>query len=90
MHTARISGALLVLLLAGCGSDTNDETAHDSSYASTYTPAGAETVAIVNATALTGTGERINAAAIVMADGRINAVGAGLAPRPSWTPPGNG
>ena len=80
MYTARLSGAFLILLLAACGGEPHDEATQASSYASTYTPAATEAVAIVNATALTGTGERIDAATIVMMDGRINAVGADLAP----------
>jgi imidazolonepropionase-like amidohydrolase len=80
MNTARLSGAFLILLLAACGGEPHDEATQASSYASTYTPAETETVAIVNATVLTGTGERIDAATIVMMDGRINAVGADLAP----------
>ncbi len=80
MQTARFSGALLVLLLAGCGGEPPDEAVHDSAYASTYAAAEAATVAIVNATALTGTGKRIDAATIVMVDGRIEIVAADLAP----------
>ena len=44
-------------------------------YPSTYTPASAAPVVIRNATILTGTGERLNGATLVIADGRIQSVG---------------
>jgi imidazolonepropionase-like amidohydrolase len=46
------------------------------SYPSTYQPATAAPVVIRNATILTGTGERLNGADLVIADGRIAAIGA--------------
>jgi imidazolonepropionase-like amidohydrolase len=49
------------------------------SYPSTYQPASAAPVVIRNATILTGTGERLNGADLVIADGRIQAIGANAA-----------
>ncbi|WP_114954297.1 amidohydrolase [Sphingosinicella terrae] len=48
-------------------------------YPSTYRAAPAERVAIVGATILTGTGAEIADGTLLVADGRIEAVGAGLA-----------
>jgi imidazolonepropionase-like amidohydrolase len=46
-------------------------------YASTYTPLPAQTVLIVNATVLTGTGERVDDGHVLLDGGRIEALGAG-------------
>ncbi len=51
--------------------------AHDP-YPSTYRPIAAPPVLIRGATVLTGTGERLDGADVLMVDGRIEAVGAGL------------
>lgn len=48
-------------------------------YPSTYQPASAAPVVIRNATILTGTGERLDNADLVIADGRIQSIGANLA-----------
>lgn len=43
-------------------------------YPSTYAPLASESVLIVNATILTGTGERIDGGSLLMSDGKIEAV----------------
>ncbi len=80
MDRKRLAALALAALLAACGSDQGDQQSATAAYASTYQPAEAPTVAIVNATALTGTGERIESATIVLSGGRIEAVGADLSP----------
>lgn len=47
-------------------------------YASTYEPIPSEPVLIENAIVLTGTGERLDGASVLIADGRILAVGEGV------------
>ena len=47
-------------------------------YASTYAPVASGPVLVRNATVLTGTGERLEGADVLMRDGRIAAVGTGL------------
>jgi imidazolonepropionase-like amidohydrolase len=48
-------------------------------YASTYRPIASPPVLLRNATVLTGTGERLDDADVLMQDGKIQAVGKGLA-----------
>ena len=48
-------------------------------YASTYRPGPGERVAIVGANILTGTGAQIDGGTVLLSDGRVEAVGAGLA-----------
>src|SRR5690606_33908068 len=50
----------------------------DAPYPSTYVPAPAQAVLISGATVLTGTGERLEGADVLLRDGRIEAVGRGL------------
>lgn len=52
-------------------------TAQAEPYPSTYSPLPSEPVLIENATVLTGTGERLDAASIILRDGRIEYVGTG-------------
>src|SRR5690349_15514004 len=47
-------------------------------YASTYAPVASGPVLVRNATVLTGTGQRLEGADVLMRDGRIAAVGTGL------------
>lgn len=51
--------------------------AYAEPYASTYTPLPSGPLLIVNATILTGTGERIDNGSLLMADGRIQQIGDG-------------
>ncbi len=47
-------------------------------YASTYVPLASDDLLIVNATVLTGTGERLTGVDVRLSDGRIEAIGSGL------------
>ena len=49
-------------------------------YPSTYSPLPSETTLITNATILTGTGDRLDDASLLIADGKVAFVGAGDAP----------
>lgn len=55
------------------------EPAKPAPYASTYRPVASGPVLLRNATVLTGTGERLENADVLMQDGKIQAVGKGLA-----------
>ena len=77
--------AVACLALAACdeGRDTEGtegQRAADSpaSYASEYTPLPSRTTLLRGATILTGTGERLESADVLIRDGRIAAVGANL------------
>ncbi len=52
--------------------------AAEPAYASTYAPVASGPVLVRNATVLTGTGQRLDGADVLMRDGRIVAVGSGL------------
>jgi len=76
-----LSVACATLLLAACG---GEETAPQrEAYASTYRPLPADGPLLIrDATVLTGTGERLDEADVLLRDGRIAAIGTGLdAPR---------
>ena len=88
MHKPLVA-AIAALLLAGCAStaarDTPpaDATAASArfttdAYPSTYVRTPAPPVLVTNATVLTGDGNRLDGADVLMADGRIVAVGRGL------------
>jgi imidazolonepropionase-like amidohydrolase len=72
-----------VVLLAACAQAPSVEPTPQSAialkvaYPSTYKPASAAPVVIRNATLLTGTGERLTGADLVIVEGRIQSVGAG-------------
>ncbi len=51
----------------------------DDPYPSTYKPLPSEAVLLRNATVLTGTGQRLDGADVLMRDGKIVQVGTGLA-----------
>lgn len=55
------------------------EAAKPAPYASTYRPIASPSVLLRNATVLTGTGERLDDADVLMQDGKIQAVGKNLA-----------
>lgn len=73
--------ALFALLagpgLTACDSGKSPEE-KPAPFASTYEPLPAENVLLRNATVLTGTGERLDGADVLLRDGRIGAVGTGL------------
>jgi len=64
------------LLVSACENDAVDD--GPAAYASRYTPLASEPTILQGATVLTGTGERIDNADVVMRDGKITAVGTGL------------
>ena len=72
---------IVVLVLAGCGREADDDDGARA-FASTYAPAAAAPVLIRNATVMTGTGETLAGADVLMVNGRIERVGTDLrAPR---------
>ncbi len=84
-----LSVALAMALLAGCAShQTKDAPAADAAaarprftddpYPSTYRAIASPPVLLVGATVLTGTGERLEVADVLMRDGRIVAIGNGI------------
>src|SRR5690606_3452286 len=89
--TKPLAAALAAILLSGCATTaatrdaSGDERADakasrfiDDPYPSTSAPAPAQAVLISGATVLTGTGERLEGADVLLRDGRIEAVGRGL------------
>ena len=77
--TAALAAALCALpALAQAGEGNVPRFAEDP-YTSTYEPVAAAPVLIRGATVLTGTGERLDGADVLMEGGRISAVGQGLA-----------
>lgn len=82
-----LTASCLAVLIAGCAAQPATEapasqptpSVPKTVYPSTYKAASAPAVVIRNATVLTGTGERLNGADVVIADGRIQAVGANAA-----------
>ena len=56
-----------------------DASTNPNPFASTYRPLPSRPTAIVNASILTGTGQQIDRGTVVMVDGKIAAVGAGVA-----------
>ena len=63
------------MLLAACDRGGDDEPV---TYASRYQPQPSEMTLIAGATVLTGTGERLDNTDVLMADGKIQALGEGL------------
>lgn len=78
MNRQIFSAVLGALLLAGCGSDEGQEDSAERAFASQYTSLASDSVLLRGATVLTGTGERLDAADVLLADGKIVAVGADL------------
>lgn len=86
----------LILFLPGCDADVPEGDGGESPYGSRYRPLPSEPTLLQGATVLTGTGERIDNADVVMADGKIAAVGTGIDPvdmlvvdaRGKWITPG--
>tara|TARA_R110000782_G_scaffold15505_5_gene45283 strand:- start:538 stop:1902 length:1365 start_codon:yes stop_codon:yes gene_type:complete len=66
----------LAVLLAGCGQDAAEDAS--APYASRYTPLPSGATLLSGATVLTATGERLDNADVLIADGKIVAVGSGL------------
>jgi len=68
--------ATTVLLAAGCTKDDADN--GPAPFASRYAPLPSQTTLITGATVLTGTGERLDNADVLLVDGKISQVGTGL------------
>ncbi|MGB5352106.1 MAG: amidohydrolase [Woeseia sp.] len=68
-----------VSLLAACSSDQKSDSIASEPYASRYAPLPAQAELLVNATVLTGTGERLDGADVLMRDGKLVAIGEDLA-----------
>jgi imidazolonepropionase-like amidohydrolase len=85
LPTAALAAALATLL-AACASTGGTSSAAparaqaftDDPYPSTYRPVAAPPVLITGATVLTGTGQRLDDADVLLQDGKIAAVGSGL------------
>ncbi len=75
---SRLIGLLGALLVVAACSESAPEAEQNQPFASRYTPLPSEPVLIKGATILTGTGERLDNADLLMSDGRIAAIGAGL------------
>ena len=83
LTAAKVACLLAAFLVAGCAaptkkSETAAKAAPSNPYPSTYKPAASPPTLIRNATVLTGTGTRLDEADVLIADGRISAVGPGL------------
>jgi len=76
MDKLSVAMATLVLIAAGCDQSTDD--AGSAPFASRYEGLPATTTLLTGATILTGTGERLNNADILLSEGKIVAVGEGL------------
>ena len=78
MKPILLLAAVITLAVSACESGSDSETVGADPYASAYRPLPAEATLLRGATVLIGNGERIDAADVVMRDGRIAAVGRGL------------
>ena len=68
--------AAVILLAAGCAQDAEDN--RPAPFASRYEGLAAQTTLISGATVLTGTGERLDNADVLIVDGKVAGVGTGL------------
>ena len=75
--TRTIWAAVAATCLVGCGADEAEQAASDA-FASSYAPLPSEPTLITGATVLTGTGEILEDADVLMVDGLIAAVGQDL------------
>ncbi len=71
-----VAAATALLFVAACTKEAED--LGPAPYESRYTPLPSQTTLITGATVLTGTGERIDGTDILLVDGKIAEVGAGL------------
>ena len=67
-----------ILVICGCEAGDGDPSDKERAYASRYQPLPSEPTLLQGATVLTGTGERIENADVVMQDGKISAIGSGI------------
>lgn len=78
----------LAAALVGCqenGPQDDKITINKNPYPSTYTPISATSTLITNATVLTGTGERLDDADVLLVDGKVQQVGKDLAVKADTT-----
>jgi imidazolonepropionase-like amidohydrolase len=78
MMFAAVACAMLCAILAGCEKGEIQESDGPDPFGSLYTPLPSEAVLLSGATVLTGTGERLDDADVLMRDGKIVQVGANL------------
>lgn len=78
MKFTTLSGFICLLALTACNSGDAPEDAAETAFAGRYQPLPAEPTLLRGATVLTGTGERLDNADVLMQDGLIARVGAGL------------
>ena len=78
MKILYVAVATFALWLAGCDMAANESSDGAEPFASRYQPLPSGSTLITGATILTGTGERLEGADILIRDGRIEAVGTGL------------
>lgn len=79
MKIASVALATFVLLAAGCDKSADDNGPKGSApFESRYVGLAAQTTLITGATILTGTGERLDNADLLLVDGKIAEIGTGL------------
>ena len=78
MRTTLLAGLILAALGGGALAATPASRFTQDPYPSTYRAIPAAPVLLANATVLTGTGERLDGADVLLADGKVAAVGRGL------------
>lgn len=76
MNKSILAMAAFSLLAAACDKDAEDDSG--APFASRYQPLAGESTLLAGAIVLTGSGERLDDADVLFADGKIVAVGAGL------------
>ncbi len=76
MNKSIVAIATVALFVAACEQGAGDDDAKP--YASRYQPMASAATLLTGATVLTGTGERLEGADVLISDGRIQAVGEGL------------
>jgi imidazolonepropionase-like amidohydrolase len=78
MTKPTIALAVAAIVLAACGNDDAATDAENDAFASRYAALPSERTLLQGATVLTGTGDRLENADVLLSDGKIVAVGAGL------------
>jgi len=79
VKTSSVALAIFVLLAAGCDKSVDDNDLNGSNaFESRYEGLSAQTTLITGATILTGTGERLDNADLLLVDGKIAEIGTGL------------
>jgi hypothetical protein len=87
MRPISIAGLGLALLCAAADVAAATPTSRftQDPYPSTYRAIASGPVLIEHATVLTGTGERLDDADVLLENGKVSAVGRGLTAPPAWT-----